>query len=228
MPDASPPHEEETLQKRRELVEETYNRFPEVKLPKLSQNLKSLVEFYNQQVKDRKLTVSLGYSLLSQDLMYMSKRASVDGRRRLARLLFEENRKMLKRALSAELSERPSLSRWLRLLHLRWHGMVSGYGTRPGRLILTMFLVVYWWGFFFIAANYLSIVGNSMLVLDTSYAFSMFSYLYFSLTNFLPLSGSTQVVPLTFGGQMLVVTEAVLGYILTAYLMELIVRRSKF
>jgi len=187
-----------------------------------------LIDYYNSIVKENTLNLAQGYHLLCQDLMFMSRLASKEGRRQLARLLFEENRKMFKRALSAELSKRPSLSLWLRLLHLRWHGMVSGYGTRPGRLILTMFLVVYWWGFFFIAANYLSIVGNSMLVLDTSYAFSMFSYLYFSLTNFLPLSGSTQVVPLTFGGQMLVVTEAVLGYILTAYLIELIVRRSKF
>jgi len=212
---------------RKKLTDQLYRSLPHTQKPPVAELLSPLIDSYNQHVKNKNISLAQGYNLLAEDLMSMCNQASQDGRRDLALSLFIENRKVLARALQARLSEKYSLSTWLRLLHLRWHGLVSGYGTRPGRLILWTLLVIYWWSFFFLLANYLSIINGAHLIFETSNAFSIFSYLYFSVQNFLPMGGSP-VTALTFGGQLLLTSESIMGYLLSGYLIELIVRRSRF
>jgi hypothetical protein len=227
LPAKKPVTESQIAPQRKKLVDKLYHQLPQTTKPTLSESLSPLVDFYSQRVKSKGISLFQGYSLLAEDLMSLCNRASGDGRRDLASHLFVENRKALTRALQSSLGEKYSFSAWLRLLHLRWHGLVSGYGTRPGRLILWIVLVIYWWSFFFILANYLSITNNAHLVFETSNAFSIFSYLYFSVQNFLPMGGSP-ITALTFGGQLLLTSESIVGYILSGYLVELIVRRSRF
>lgn len=63
---------------RKKLTDQLYRQLPHTQKPPLSELLSPLIDFYNQQVKNKDINLAEGYNLLAEDLMSMCNQASQD------------------------------------------------------------------------------------------------------------------------------------------------------
>jgi len=102
--------------------------------------------------------------------------------------------------------------------------MVSGYGERPVRLIITAVAVVYLFGIFFILVNYDAVTAGYYPPIDSSKLYSLFDYFGISTAAFFGDGFAFALAPV---GWLLIGLEAALGWLITLAMVVVLFRRLR-
>lgn len=161
------------------------------------------------------------------DIFSISKEIKHYGYHSLARKLLIRHEEMKSKLRIEHFRRCWGVFAFIPVFALRIWNLFTGYGLSVIRVIISSFLIIYIYSFFYLGLNYISVYNTGMPGFSLEPIYSIYSYLYLSLLTFLPSGVNTIITPFNGWAQLLVVSEVILGYFFIISLFYIIVKRVR-